>query len=96
MNLPEDCAIMILKRHKHCWRSFTRTCRCTNLMGTALIMCVSGRQDEKMPHVRFTAFEILEPEAQAWVNHFRGIGAIAPAPAGESEPVRKKSQTTEV
>jgi hypothetical protein len=74
--IPESSAIAILQAEYHCWRRFTAECRRSGVIEKALLLCL-GDQPRAIAAGRFTAFEILEPEAKAWLGYFRRIGAIA-------------------
>lgn len=93
--IPETSAIAILKSDYHCWKRFIAECRRSGVIGKSLLLCITD-QPMQIVEGRFTAYEILEPEARAWLNYFRQIGAIASAPDGNSEPVRENQQTTEI
>lgn len=94
ISAQDTTAIGLLRRDYHCWRRFVAECRRGGVIEKALLL-VLGDQPCQIVVGRLSAFEILEPEAQAWLAYFRGIGAIATAPAGEADDVRNKSQTEE-
>lgn len=82
--IPEKSAIATLRSNSHCWRQFIAECRRSGVIERALDYCLSGFAD-RIVAGPFTAFQLLEPEAQAWLGYFRGIGAIAPGGSnGES------------
>jgi len=71
--VPEDSAISILWNHFHCWKRFVAECQHRPIINKALVMCANN-QARKRAAGRFTAFEILEPEAQAWLSYFKQTG----------------------
>lgn len=86
--------IRMLYADFRCWQRFLAATRDRGLITRAVDLLAAGKGDRLVTDT-MTAYQLAEPEAEAWLRYFRGIGAIATAPAGESEAVRNKSQTTE-
>lgn len=87
-------AIREIYKHWYCWRQFLVETRDRGYLTQAVDLTIKG-SGHKLMTPNLTAFDIADAEARAWLGYFRGIGAIATAPAGESEAVRNKSQTEE-
>lgn len=65
-----------LRQKEYLWRQFLSETRDRGLLTRAVDLLRAGKGD-RMVTAKFTAFDLAEPEAEAWVRYFRGIGAIA-------------------
>lgn len=76
-NVPKDSAIFALSKDWRIWNRFEAECRYRGVITLAFMMVSRGQAKD---HVvgRYTAFQLLEPEAEAWLKYFRGVGATAP------------------
>lgn len=70
--------ILQLREKDYLWRQFLSETRDRGLITRAVDLLRAGKGDRLVTE-NLTAYQLAEPEAQAWLSYFRGIGAIAPA-----------------
>ena len=68
--------ILQLRKKYYLWKQFIAETRDRGIITAAVDCLISGKGDKLMTYT-LTAFDIAEPEAQAWLSYFRQIGAIA-------------------
>ena len=74
-NVPKTSALAQLKANYFCWKQFEAECQRRGMITMAFMMATRGQAKEKL-EADYTAFQIIEPEAQAWLNYFRQTGTF--------------------
>jgi hypothetical protein len=74
--IPPSSALAQLHSDWRLWKRVEAEFQNRGFWTTAFMLATRGQPNE-MVIGRFTAFELIEPEARAWLAYFRGIGAIA-------------------
>lgn len=69
MRIPEDSAILELKRNFRHWKQFQADVKQSNLLWSCLLLCLTGKCDQEIEK-GFTAYEIINPHADFWKSYF--------------------------
>jgi len=69
-------SILQLKKNYFCWWRFWSETRDRGIITEAVDYLCSGLGDKYLTPT-LTAFDLAEPEAQAWLAYFRQTGSIA-------------------
>lgn len=74
-NVPRNSALAKLKANYFCWNQFEAECQKRGVITMAFMMATRGQAAQQL-EAGYTAFQIIEPEAQAWLNYFRQTGTF--------------------